>query len=106
MWRLWPHLRRLWAGVGTLTAGLTVTYLYNLWTNQAVPDLRSLYSFVHGYWVWGGGSLAALATVSVVAERMHRQHEARAPRPLRTTREPVHGLLARIPLGPVALRLP
>jgi len=43
MWWLWPHLRRLWAGVGTVTAGLAVTYLYNLWSKQAVPDLRSLY---------------------------------------------------------------
>ena len=36
----WPHLRRLWAGVGTMIAGLTVTYVYNLWSRQAVPDLR------------------------------------------------------------------
>ena len=96
MWWLWPHLRRLWAGVGTLTAGLTVTYLYNLWSKQAVPDLRSLSSLLHDYWVWTGGGLLALATVSVVAERAHRQHEARAPRPLRARRASACALLASL----------
>jgi predicted ATPase len=83
MWWLWPHLRRLWAGVGTMIAGLTVTYVYNLWSKQAVPDLRSAYAFLHDYWLWAGGALIALGSVSIAAERSHRRHDARAPQLLR-----------------------
>jgi tetratricopeptide (TPR) repeat protein len=83
MWWAWPHLRRLWAGVGTLAAGLTVTYVYNLWSRQAVPDVRSAFGFIRDYWIWTGSALLALTAVSVVAERAHRRHEARAPQPLR-----------------------
>jgi hypothetical protein len=28
MWWLWPHLRRLWAAAGTVSAGLAVNYFY------------------------------------------------------------------------------
>jgi hypothetical protein len=83
MWWAWPHLRRFWAGVGTLIAGLTVTYIYNLWSSQAVPDLPRAIGFLHDYWTWAGGALLALGVASFVAERAHRRHEARAPQPLR-----------------------
>jgi predicted ATPase len=86
MWWAWPHLRRFWAGVGTLAAGLTVTYVYNLWSRQAVPDLRSAFGVLHDYWVWTGSALLALMAVSVVAERAHRRHQARAPQPLRVAK--------------------
>jgi hypothetical protein len=96
MWWVWPHLRRLWAATGAVIVGLTVTCLYNLWTRQAVPDLSSLYSFLHDYWVWAGGSLIALAAVSVFAEQAHRRHEARAPKPLRTSHGPIRAILTKL----------
>ena len=86
MWWAWPHLRRLWAGVGTLIAGLTVTYVYNLWSRQAVPDLRSAFGFLHDYWLWTVGTLVGLTALSFVAEQAHRRHETRAPQPLRVAR--------------------
>src|SRR5260370_37859435 len=83
MWWLWPHLRRLWAGVGTVTAGLVVTYLYSLLSEQALPHLRVAVSVLHAYGPWLTGTLLTLAVISIAAERADRQHEARAPPPLR-----------------------
>ena len=40
MWWAWPHLRRLWAAVGTITAGLAVTWVYSLLSERALPHLR------------------------------------------------------------------
>lgn len=82
MWWLWPHLRRLWAGVGTVTVGLVVTYLYSLLSEQALPHLRVAVSVLHAYGPWLTGTLLALAVISIAAERAHRQHEAGAPQPL------------------------
>jgi tetratricopeptide (TPR) repeat protein len=103
MWWLWPHFKRLWAGVGTLIAGLTVTYVYNLWSKQAVPDLRSAFSVLHDYWAWAGSALLALMAVSFAAERAHRKHEVRAPQSLRVAqrswREPLRRHALPIPSG-------
>jgi hypothetical protein len=55
-------------------AGLTVTYVYNWWSKQAVPDLRRAFGFLHDTWIWSGGALLALMAVSFVAERAHRKH--------------------------------
>ena len=74
----WPRLRRLWAGVGTITVGLVVTWLYSLLSEQALPHLRIASFLLHDYWPWLGAGLLALTTVSIVAERAHWQHEARA----------------------------
>jgi hypothetical protein len=95
MWWAWPHLRRLWAGVGTLIAGLTVTYIYNLWSRQAVPDLRGAFGLLHDYWVWAGSALLALGVASFVAERAHRRHEGRAPQPMRVARRSWRGRFKR-----------
>ena len=78
MWWAWPHLRRLWAGVGTITVGLVVTWLYSLLSEQALPHLRIASFLLRDYWPWLGAGLLALTTVSIVAERAHWQHEARA----------------------------
>jgi hypothetical protein len=83
---LWPHLRRLWAGIGTITAGLIVTYLYSLLSEQALPHLDVASHLLRAYWPWAGASFVALATFSLMAERAHRRHEARAPQPLRAGR--------------------
>src|SRR5690348_2345918 len=37
MWWLWPHLRRLWAAAGTVSAGLAVNYLYGWLENKPAP---------------------------------------------------------------------
>jgi tetratricopeptide (TPR) repeat protein len=95
MWWVWPHLRRLWAATGAIIVGLTVSYLFNLWSKQAVPDLRSAYGFVHGYWLWTAVALVALGAVSVTAEQAYRRHETRAPMPLRVHRRPWGALLGR-----------
>ena len=76
MWWAWPHLRRLWAAVGTITVGLVVTWLYSLLSEQALPHLRIASFLLHDYWPWLGAGLLALTTVSIVAERAHRQHAA------------------------------
>jgi predicted ATPase len=86
MWCAWPHLRRFWAGVGTVTAGLLVTWLYSLLSEQALPHLRIASTLLHNYWPWLGAGLLALTTASIVAERAHRQHATRAPQPLRVAR--------------------
>ena len=41
MW--WPHLRRLWAAAGTVSAGLAVDYLYGWLGNQPAPALLAAY---------------------------------------------------------------
>ena len=92
----WPRLRRLWAGVGTITVGLVVTWLYSLLSEQALPHLRIASFLLHDYWPWLGAGLLALMTVSIIAERAHRQHEARAPRPLRSGRRSVGERLTTI----------
>jgi hypothetical protein len=73
VWWLWPHLRRLWAGVGTITAGLVVTFLYSLLSEQALPLMRIAVSVVDAYWPWLTGTLLALAVISIAAEPEHRQ---------------------------------
>ena len=74
MWWLWPHLRRLWAGVGTVTAGLVVTCLYSWLSEQPLPHSRVALQTLDDYWPWLATALLALTTLSVVAERAHRQH--------------------------------
>jgi TolB-like protein/Tfp pilus assembly protein PilF len=74
MWSLWPQLRRLWAGVGTVTAGLLVTWLYSLLSEQPLPHSRVALQILDDYWPWLGVALLALTTLSVVAERAHRRH--------------------------------
>jgi len=74
MWSLWSQLRRLWAGVGTVTAGLLVTWLYSLLSEQPLPHSRVALQILDDYWPWLGVALLTLTTLSVVAERAHRQH--------------------------------
>jgi hypothetical protein len=83
MWWMWPHLRRLWAGVGTITAGLIVTWLYSLLSAQALPHVSIASILLRDYWPWLAGGLLAIAMVSFVAEQSHRKHQSRAPQPLR-----------------------
>ena len=88
MWWLWPHLRRLWAGVGTVAAGLIVTWLYSLLSAQALPHVSIASTLLRDYWPWLAGGLLAFATVSFVAEQGHRRHQSRAPQPLRVAPRP------------------
>jgi hypothetical protein len=74
MWWLWPHLRRLWAGVGTVTVGLVVTCLYSWLSEQPLPHSRIALQTLDDYWLWLGAALLALTTLSVFAERAHRRH--------------------------------
>jgi TolB-like protein len=83
MWRLWPHLRRLWAVTGAVILGLTVTYIYSAVSEQALPHFRIVTQLLHDYWLWFGGAAVTLAMMSIVAERAHRHREVRAPRPLK-----------------------
>jgi len=83
MWRVWPYLRRLWAGTGAIAAGLIVTYLYSLLTGQPVPHLSIFTDFLGDYWIWLGVLAVALATLSVITKRIFRRHATEAPRPLR-----------------------
>src|SRR5215469_2112582 len=76
MWRLWPLLRRLWAAVGTVAAGLAVKDLFAVWTKQSVPDVERFSRFPLGHWYWAGGGLTLFAIISVVAARAHRRHKA------------------------------
>jgi TolB-like protein/Tfp pilus assembly protein PilF len=78
MWSLWSQLRRLWAGVGTVTAGLLVTWLYSLLSEQPLPHSRVALQILDDYWPWLGAALLALTTLSVVAARAHRQHAGQA----------------------------
>jgi hypothetical protein len=71
---LWPHLRRLWAGVGTVTAGLAVTWLYSWLSEQPLPHSRVALEALENYWPWLGAALLALTTLSVVAERAHSRY--------------------------------
>jgi hypothetical protein len=79
MWWLWPHLRRLWAAAGTVSAGFAVNYLYGLLGNQPAPTLSRLIDYLWPYRYWSLSALVAFAVVSVFAERQFRKHEARAP---------------------------
>src|SRR5215469_11562128 len=74
MWWLWPHLRRLWAAVGTVTVGLVVTWLYSLLSEQPLPHSRVALEILDDYWPWFGAALLALTTLSVVAERAHSRY--------------------------------
>ena len=71
---MWPHLRRLWAGAGAVTAGLVVTWLYSLISEQALPRIHVVSALAYGYWPWFGGALFVLTIVSVFAEQAHRRH--------------------------------
>src|SRR5215470_12380707 len=95
MWWLWPHLRRLWAAAGTVSAGLAVNYLYGWLGNQPAPALSRLTDYLWRYRYWSLSALLAFAVASVFAERQFRKHEARAPRPLRTQGGPIWTLLSR-----------
>jgi hypothetical protein len=88
MWWIWPHLRRLWAGVGTITAGLIVTWLYSLLSAQALPHVSIASTLLRDYWPWLAGGLLAFAMVSSAAEQAHRRHQSRAPQPLRVAARP------------------
>ena len=100
MWWLWPHLRRLWAAAGTLSAGLAVNYLYGWLRSQPVPTLTRLTDCGWQYRYWGLSALLAFAVASVFAERQFRKHEARAPRPLRAQGGPIQALRSRFKLAP------
>ncbi len=78
MWWLWPHLRRLWAGVGTVIAGLVVTCLYSWLSEQPLPHSRVALQTLEDYWPWLGAGLLALTTLSIVAERAHSLHAGKA----------------------------
>src|SRR5215469_7368867 len=95
MWWLWPHLRRLWAAAGTVSAGLVVNYLYGWLGNQPAPTLSRLTEYLWRYRYWSLSALLAFAVASVFAERQYRKHEARAPRPLRTQGGPIWTLFSR-----------
>src|SRR5215471_17006183 len=99
MWWLWPHLRRLWAAAGTVSAGLAVNYLYGWLGNQPAPALSQLTDYLWRYRYWSLSALLAFAVASVFAERQFRKHEARAPRPLRTQGGPIPALLSRLKLA-------
>ncbi len=43
---LWPHLRRLWAAAGTVSAGFAVNYLYGRLGNQPAPTLSRLIDYL------------------------------------------------------------
>ena len=98
MWWLWPHLRRLWAAAGTVSAGLAVNYLYSRLGNQPAPSLSRFTDYLWRYRYWGLSALLAFAVASVFAERQFRKYEARAPRPLRTQGGPIRTLLSRFKL--------
>ncbi|HKV54776.1 MAG TPA: AAA family ATPase [Candidatus Binataceae bacterium] len=99
MWWLWPHLRRLWAAAGTVSAGLAVNYLYGWLGNQPAPTLSRLSDYLWRYRYWSLSALLAFAVASVFAEQQFRKHAARAPRPLRTQRSPIRTLLSRLKLA-------
>ena len=99
MWWLWPHLRRLWAAAGTVSAGLAVNYLYGWLGKQPAPALSQLTDYLWRYRYWGLSALLAFAVASVLAERQFRKYEARAPRPLRTQGGPMRKLLSRVQAG-------
>ena len=96
MWWLWPHLRRLWAAAGTVSAGLAVNYLYGWLGNQSAPALSRLTDYLWRYRYWSLSALLAFAIASVFAERQFRKYEARAPRPLRTQGGSIRTLLSRL----------
>ena len=50
MWWMWPHLRRLWAALGTVGVGLTINYLYGVWDNESVPNLSLVTNFLTKNW--------------------------------------------------------
>ncbi len=79
MWWLWPHLRRLWATAGTVSAGLAVNYLYGWLGNQPAPALSRLTDYLWRYRYFSLSALLAFAVASAFAERQFRKHEARAP---------------------------
>ena len=99
MWWLWPHLRRLWAAAGTVSAGLAVNYLYGWLGKQPAPALSQLTDYLWRYRYWSLSALLAFAVASVFAERQFRKHEARAPRPLRTQGGPIRTLRSRFKLA-------
>jgi predicted ATPase len=80
----WPYLRRLWALLGAMVVGLAVTWLYSLASEQPLPHLRIAAQLLRDDGPWLAGLLFVLGAVSITAERAHRRHEARAPRPLQT----------------------
>ncbi len=99
MWWVWPHLRRLWAAAGTVSAGLAVNYLYGWLRNQPASALSQITDQLWRYRYWSLSALLAFAVASVFAERQYRKHEARAPRPLRTHDGPTRTLLSRFKLA-------
>src|SRR5215471_5944646 len=99
MWRLWPHLRRLWVAAGTVSTGLAVNYLYGWLGKQPAPALSRLTDYLWRYRYWSLSALLAFAIASVFAERQFRKHEARAPRPLRTQAGPIRTTLSRFKLA-------
>jgi TolB-like protein/Tfp pilus assembly protein PilF len=90
MWRLWPHLRRLWAAAGTVIAGLAVTWLYSVLSEQAQPHLHVTINLLDAYGPWLGAILFGLTTLSLLAARAHRRHEAQAAAAAQR-RRPVRG---------------
>jgi hypothetical protein len=86
MGKAWPYLRRLWELLGAIIVGLAVTWLYSLVSGQPLPHQRIAAQFLQEDWPWLAGLLFVLAAVSVTAERAHRRHEARAPKPLQIAR--------------------
>ena len=99
MWWLWPHLRRLWAAAGTVSAGLAVNYIYGWLRNQPASALSHITDHLWRYRYWSLSALLAFAVVSVFAERQFHKHEAQAPRLLRTQGGPVRTLLSRFKLA-------
>ena len=75
MWWLWPHLRRLWAAAGTVSAGLAVNYLYGWLGNQPAPALSQFTDYLWRYRYWSLSALLAFAIASVFAERQFRKYK-------------------------------
>lgn len=65
-------------------------------SEQALPHLHVASHLLRSYWPGLGAILVVLMLFSIVAERAHRLHEARAPRPLRTGRRSAGSWFAKL----------
>src|SRR5260370_22173264 len=73
MWWVWPHLRWLWAWIGTVTAGLFVSWLYSLLSEQPLPHVRVASALLHHDWPWITLSLMGGPILPVAVHRARQQ---------------------------------